>query len=182
MAEEPPNGNGGAATTPAADATDAVATAASAAVTFTAVKPQLFVEAPKGNEAVKFYKDAFGAEEVTRVNHPKRKAEQEIPLILSVELKIGSSSFIVADLTDEDSSAPVKIASTGCVFCLETENVDAAVSKAVAAGAVAEGEITEGGVADGGACCGGGVGGKLKDPFGNVWMICSSSSPVKKSE
>ncbi|MCD7449297.1 hypothetical protein HAX54_051037 [Datura stramonium] len=171
MAEEAKNGvaieaqNGGAAKE-----------ATQAAVVFTAVKPLLFVEAPKANDAVQFYKNAFSAEEVTRVNHPKRKAEQETPLILSVELKIGSSSFLVSDLTDEDSSAPVKIASTGCVICLETENVDAAVAKAVSAGAVADGEISEGG-ADG-ACCGGRVG-KLKDPYGNVWMICS---PVKKCE
>ncbi|CAN4102172.1 unnamed protein product [Withania somnifera] len=152
---------------------------AAAAVVFTAVKPQLFVEAPKGNDAVKFYKDAFGAEEVTRVNHPKRKAEQDIPLILSVELKLGSSSFIVADLTDDDSSAPVKTASTGCVFCLETEDVEAAVAKAISAGAVAEGEIAEGDAVVG-ACCGGRVG-KLKDPYGNVWKICSPP-PVKKCE
>ncbi|XP_059297779.1 uncharacterized protein At5g48480 [Lycium ferocissimum] len=146
-------------------------------VVFTSVKPQLFVEAPKANDAVTFYKAAFGAEEVTRVNHPKRKAEQETPLILSVELKLGSFAFLVADLTDEDSTAPVKTASTGCVFCLETEDVEAAIAKAVSAGAVAEGEIAEGDAAAAG-CCGGRVG-KLKDPYGNVWMICSL---VKKSE
>ncbi|KAJ8535644.1 hypothetical protein K7X08_023364 [Anisodus acutangulus] len=145
-----------------------------ATVVFTAVKPQLFVDAPKANDAVLFYKAAFGAEEVTRVNHPKRKAEQDIPLILSVELKLGSVSFLVSDLTDEDSAVPVKTASAGCVFCLETEDVEAAVTKAVSAGAVSGGEIAEGDAAA--ACCGGRVG-KLKDPYGNVWMICS---PVKK--
>ncbi|KAL3625748.1 hypothetical protein CASFOL_030277 [Castilleja foliolosa] len=39
----------------------------------------------------------------------------------------------------------VKSAVTGSVFCLETENVEAAVVKAVAAGAVSEGEISIGG-------------------------------------
>ncbi|XP_009758474.1 uncharacterized protein At5g48480 [Nicotiana sylvestris] len=143
-------------------------------VTFTAMKPQLIVEAPKAGDAVQFYKAAFGAEEVNRVNHPKRKAEQELPLILSAELKLGSTTFLVSDsdLTD-DSSAPVKTAS-GCVFCLETEDVEGAVAKAVTAGAVSEGEIAEGD----GACCGGRVG-KLKDPYGNVWLVCS---PSKKCE
>lgn len=79
--------------------------AESSPVVFAAVKPWLVVEAPKADEAVQFYKAAFGAEEVSRVNHPKRKAEQELPLILSAELKLGSSSIIVSDLTD-DSSAP----------------------------------------------------------------------------
>nr|GMD71170.1 Glyoxalase-like domain protein [Ipomoea batatas]GMD73175.1 Glyoxalase-like domain protein [Ipomoea batatas] len=137
-------------------------------VKFTALKPQLFVEAPKGNDAVLFYKAAFGAEEVSRVMHPKRKAEQEQPLILSAELKLGSTVFLVSDLT-EDSSAPVKGGLTTGVYCLETEDVDAAVANAVTAGAVADGEIVEGGE---GACCGGRVG-KVKDPYGNVWLICS---------
>ncbi|KAL6564948.1 hypothetical protein OROMI_016398 [Orobanche minor] len=140
-----------------------------AAVAFAVVKPWLVVEAPKGTDAVQFYIAAFGAEEVSRLNHPKRKAEQEIPLVLSAELKLGSSTIVVSDLTD-DTPASVKSAVTGSVFCLETEEVEAAVAKAVAAGAVAEGEISEGE----GACCGGRVG-KVKDPYGNVWLICSPS-------
>ena len=77
----------------------------SKAVTFSAVKPQLLVEAPKASDAVQFYKAAFGAEEVSRTMHPKRKAEQELPLILSAELKLGPSSILVSDLAN-DSSAP----------------------------------------------------------------------------
>lgn len=64
----------------------------------------------------------------------------------------------------------VKSAVTGSVFCLETEDVEAAVAKAVAAGAVSEDEISEGE----GGCCGGRVG-KVKDPYGNVWLICTPS-------
>lgn len=70
-------------------------------VVFTAAKPWLVVEAPKANDAVQFYKAAFGAEELNRVNDPKRKAEQELPLIRSAELKIGSSIFVVSDLSDD---------------------------------------------------------------------------------
>ncbi|KAK9281961.1 hypothetical protein L1049_004870 [Liquidambar formosana] len=142
-----------------------------AAVTFTAVKPQLLVEAPKANDAVQFYKAAFGAEELSRTMHPKRKADQELPLILSAQLKLGSSIILVSDLVD-DSAAPVKAEGTGCVFCLETEDVEAAISKAVTAGAIKEGETAEGE----GACFGGRVG-KVKDPYGFVWLICS---PGKK--
>uniref|UniRef100_A0A5B6Z2G4 VOC domain-containing protein n=1 Tax=Davidia involucrata TaxID=16924 RepID=A0A5B6Z2G4_DAVIN len=146
---------------------------ASKAVAFSALKPQLFVEASKANDAVQFYKAAFGAEEVNRTMHPKRKADQELPLILSAELKLGSSSILISDLAD-DSSAPVKTTGTGCVICLETEDVETAVAKAVKAGAVSEGgEVAEGE----GACCGGRVG-KVKDPYGFVWLICS---PAKKT-
>ena len=63
--------------------------------------------------------------------------------------------------------ARVKTRGNGCVICLETEDVKAAISKAVNAGAVSEGE---------GACCDGLVG-KVKDPYGFVWQICT---PAKK--
>ncbi|GJS93931.1 retrotransposon protein, putative, ty1-copia subclass [Tanacetum coccineum] len=76
-------------------------------VTFTAVKSQVFVEATKVNDAVLFYKSAFGAEEVNRVSQPKRKADQEMPLIQSVEIKLGSASIIVADASDDDTSVVI---------------------------------------------------------------------------
>ncbi|CAK9140864.1 unnamed protein product [Ilex paraguariensis] len=145
----------------------------STVVTFTAVKPQLFVEASKANDAVQFYKAAFGAEEVNRALHPKRKADQELPLVLYAELKLGSFTILVSDLND-DSSALIKSVGTGCVICLETEDVEAAVAKAVNAGALSEGETTEGD-----ATCFGGRVGKLKDPYGFVWQICSpAKNPV----
>ncbi|XP_057437168.1 uncharacterized protein At5g48480 [Lotus japonicus] len=147
--------------------------AAAAVVSFVAVKPQLLVEAPKANDAVLFYKAAFGAEEVSRALNPKRKADHELPLILSAELKIAGSSILVSDLA-VDSTAPAKTGGNGIVLCLETEDVEAAVAKAVRAGAVKEGEVVEG---EGGACCGGLVV-KVKDPYGFIWQICS---PVKAS-
>ncbi|KAD5317710.1 hypothetical protein R6Q59_033043 [Mikania micrantha] len=142
-------------------------------VTFSALKPQVFVESSKANDAVAFYKSAFGAEEVNRVSHPKRKADQELPLLLSAEIKLGSTYILISDVSD-DSTAPVKTVSSGLMFCLETEDVEAAVDMAVKAGAVADGEITEGE----GTPYGGRVG-KVKDPYGIVWVICT---PAKKCD
>lgn len=138
--------------------------------TFSAMKTQLFVEATKANDAVEFYKAAFGAEEINRVTQPKRKADQELPLVMSAELKLGDSIFIVSD----DSSAPFKSDIGGCFFCLETEDIDAAVAKAVKAGGVRNGEKVE---VDG-ACIGGRVE-KVKDPYGNFWIICSPAAANK---
>lgn len=76
-------------------------------VSFTAVKSQLFVEAPKANDAVQFYKTAFGAEEVSRTVHPKRKAEQELPLVLSAELKLAGFTILVSDLADDSDDSYV---------------------------------------------------------------------------
>ncbi|CAK7349444.1 unnamed protein product [Dovyalis caffra] len=122
-------------------------------VSFKALKPQLFVEATKANDAVQFYKAAFGAVETCRNTQPKRKAEQELPHIISAQLQLAGYTFVVSDLAEDSASA--KAGGTGFALCLETEDVEAAVSKAVAAGAVAEGEIAEG---DGACCCAGRVG------------------------
>ncbi|XP_017985277.1 PREDICTED: uncharacterized protein At5g48480-like [Theobroma cacao] len=134
------------------------------------MKPQLMVEAPKALDAVQFYKTAFGAVEAGRTVYLKRKAEQELPHILSAQLELAGSTILVSDIAED--SAPVKTEGNGCVLCLETKDVEAAIAKAVSAGAVAKGEITEGD----GACCGGRVG-KVKDPYGYVWLVCT---PAKK--
>lgn len=70
-------------------------------VVFSSLKPQLCVQAPKAADAVQFYKAAFGAEELKRATHPKRKAEQDLPLILCAELKIGPCIVVVCDQIDE---------------------------------------------------------------------------------
>ena len=75
-----------------------------AAVKFTAIKPQLMVEAPRAVDAVQFYKKAFGAVEAGRTVYPKRKAEQELPHILSAQLELAGSTILVSDIADD--SAP----------------------------------------------------------------------------
>ncbi|KAK9993097.1 hypothetical protein SO802_022800 [Lithocarpus litseifolius] len=135
-------------------------------VKFTALKPQLAVEAPKANEAILFYKAAFGAEELGRTLHPKRKADQEHPLILSAQLSLAGSTILVSDLADP-SETPAKTEGTGLVFYLETDDVASAINKAVGAGAVVVSEIAEGE----GAGCGLSRVGKVKDPYGVVWAI-----------
>ncbi|KAG6407387.1 hypothetical protein SASPL_130376 [Salvia splendens] len=103
-----------------------------------------------------------GDSTVHEQNDPKRKAELELPLICSDELKIRSFVFVVSDLTD-DSSSPVKSSVSGLVFCLKTESVQSVVAKGVAAGAVSEDEMIE----CEGACCGG-VMCKVKDSYCNL--------------
>lgn len=66
-------------------------------VSFTGMKPQFLVEAPKADDAVKFYKAAFGAEEVRRACDTKRKAEQDQPFIRYAELKLAGFTILVSD-------------------------------------------------------------------------------------
>ncbi|XP_078434531.1 lactoylglutathione lyase / glyoxalase I family protein [Wolffia australiana] len=129
-------------------------------VVFHSLKLQLAVPAQKAEEAVEFYKKAFGAVEVFRVSGPKRKADQEIPSLHLAEIKIGSAFLIICERS-EDSEEAVGV---GAAFHLETDEAKAAVDKAVKAGAVLDGDLAE----DNGA-----ISGKLKDPFGYVWIINS---------
>ncbi|KAJ6941622.1 hypothetical protein NC651_007405 [Populus alba x Populus x berolinensis] len=138
-----------------------------AEVSFKSFKPQLFVEASKANDAVQFYKTAFGAVETCRTTQPKRKADQELPHIVSAQLQLAGSTFVVSGLSDD--SASTKAGGTLFAMCLETEDLEAAVTKAVAAGAVAEGGIVEG---EGACCCAERVT-TVKDPYGFVWQFCS---------
>lgn len=71
---------------------------------YKAFRPQLLVQSPKASDAVVFYKAAFGAEEVDRTQHPKRKADQETPS-LSVELYLSGSLFFVSDVVDDSDTA-----------------------------------------------------------------------------
>ncbi|KAI3926376.1 hypothetical protein MKX01_032564 [Papaver californicum] len=82
----------------------------SVSVSVISVKPQLVV-----------------CEELKRDLHHKRKADQELPPVVSAELKLGSFVFM-------------------------TDDVNGLIKGAVSAGAVLDGEITEG--AEEG-CCGG---------------------------
>lgn len=72
------------------------------AVTFSKLKPHIFVEAPQANLAVQFYKAAFGAEEVKRVSQWRVLWGQGPMLTISAELKLGSTTFIVSDITRDD--------------------------------------------------------------------------------
>ena len=70
-------------------------------VQFVALKPKLVVPSQEAEEALLFYKEAFGAEEVSRVSCPKRKADQELPSLICAEIKIGSASVLVCDRSDD---------------------------------------------------------------------------------
>ncbi|ESQ32461.1 hypothetical protein EUTSA_v10005050mg [Eutrema salsugineum] len=143
--------------------------AAEKSVVFTAYKPQLIVEAQKVGDAVAFYKSVFGAVETGHSLYPKRKADQEIPHLLSAELKLAGATIVVSDVSLNSGSA----AKTGTVSAiLETDDVEAAVTKAVAAGAVKVEDVSE-------VEADGGVKGKVTDPFGFTWIF---SSPAKKTD
>ena len=97
---------------------------------------------------------------------PKGKDDQELPLILSVEVKITFCSLPVSDLAD-DSYALAKTVRTGCMICLETDDVEVVIGKVV----VVVGATNECATADGENACCGEHATKLKDSYGFVMAV-----------
>lgn len=80
--------------------------------------------------AVAFYRDAFGAEELSRIPTPDGR-------LMSVELRIGDSSLHVADEFPEMGVlAPPTIGGTAVVLALDVANAE--VSSAISMGPPAE--------------------------------------------
>ncbi|KAL0889900.1 hypothetical protein Bca101_013883 [Brassica carinata] len=155
-----------------AAAANGATTVVEKSVTFTSYKPQLVVEAQKVGEAVAFYKAAFDATETGHSLYPKRKADQELPHLVSAEIKLAGATIVVSDVSVHSGAN----AKTGTMSALlETDDVEAAVAKAVAAGAVKVEEVSEG-EADGG------VKGKVTDPFGFTWIFVSPAEKSDKEE
>ncbi|KAK6918411.1 Acyclic terpene utilization [Dillenia turbinata] len=72
------------------------------------------------------------------------------------------AAYITPDVSEYENG--------GCVMCLETEDIELALKKAVAVGAFSISEIMEGE-----GLCGGGVVAKVNDPYGFVWLMSSST-------
>ncbi|KAK9161731.1 hypothetical protein Syun_008072 [Stephania yunnanensis] len=136
------------------------------AVVFTAPNPHRSWRRRRAPIFVQFYKAAFGAEELKREMHTKRKAEQGAPSHPESELKVGSSQCSSSPITRRLSPLSLEVHSRA-----ETNDVEGAVSKAVKAGAIAEGEITEGENAT--------RVGRVKDPYGYVWLIRSAIAAMR---
>ena len=99
---------------------------------------------------LQFTKDVFGAEE--RMKHMRDEN-----IIMHAEIKIGDSSIMFADATDEFSS------STAGMFIYVT-NADATYNKAISLGATSVMPMCDQPY---------GRTGGVKDPHGNTWWITS---------
>ncbi|XP_050365091.1 uncharacterized protein At5g48480 [Argentina anserina] len=130
----------------------------------------LEVEAPKAEEAVQFYKEVFGAVEVERGANPKRKADQEQPLI-HVLLKFGSGKVLVVDRLEEE----LKTKKNSAFQLVSEDDVEAVIKKVVAAGGTTESGVTE----DQACFPGKHISGKVTDSFGVSWTIVGKKSTTE---
>jgi PhnB protein len=107
--------------------------------------------------AAAFYRDAFGAEEISRVPTPDGR-------LMSVRLRIGDGNLHLADEFPElGVLAPPSIGGTAVVLSMEVVDAEAVFAQAIAAGAEVREPLQDAFWGD--------RHGQLEDPFGHRWNI-----------
>lgn len=126
------------------------------------VIPHLVVRG--GNEAIDFYKNAFGAEEVMRMAMPDGK-------LMHGEIKIfGHMVFIGEECAEFGKLSPLSMPGSSVTIGLLVENADQVFEKAVKAGAEVAMPLEN--------MFWGDRYGQLKDPFGHCWGVAQHIEDV----
>jgi PhnB protein len=132
------------------------------------VTPRLVVR--DGAAAIAFYGRAFGAEELgDRFTGPDGE-------LIHAEIQIGDSVvMITGDAADGPVRSPERLGGmVTCVMSLYWENVDAAWERAVSAGAEVIYPLEDQFYGE--------RGGRLRDPFGQQWMMSQHIEDVSAEE
>lgn len=119
-------------------------------------------------EAIDFYKQAFGAEELSRLPGPDGR-------IMHAALRIGDSVIMMTDEAPEwNSLGPLAFNGSPVTIHLYVEDVDSLFQRAVAAGASVRISV--------GDMFWGDRYGALEDPFGHRWSIATRTRDVTPEE
>jgi PhnB protein len=122
----------------------------------------------EATNAIEFYKDAFGAEELMRMEAPGGK-------IGHAELKIGDSILMISDtFLQTTTRPPSELGGTTAGVFLYVEDVDSVVNQAVKAGAQITQEVED--------MFWGDRFGSVKDPFGHMWSIATHVKDLTPEE
>lgn len=120
------------------------------------------------DKAASFYREAFDAEEISRIPTPDGR-------LMSVQLRIGDAFLHIADEFKEmDVLAPPSVGGTPVVLALDVPDADAIFAKATAAGAVVRQPLQD--------MFWGDRHGQLEDPFGHRWNISHHLRDVPHDE
>ena len=118
--------------------------------------------------ALDFYKRAFGAQELMRMDGPDGK-------IGHAEIKIGDSKIMLADeMPGGGSQSPQSLGGTTGGIFLYVDNVDTVFSQAVSAGAKAEAQPTDMFWGDRFA--------RVTDRWGNDWGLAAHTQDMTPDE
>ena len=130
------------------------------------VTPYLILNDAK--HALEFYKKAFGAQEMSKMEAPNGK-------IAHAEIKIGDSMIMLADeMPGSGARSPQSLGGTGTGLFLYVDNVDSIYNQAVKEGA--KGDMPPQDMFWGDRY------GKVTDPFGHQWSLATHIEDVAPQE
>ena len=133
---------------------------------YNSITPYLIVKGAA--QAIDYYKNVFGATEVTRMSDPSGR-------IGHAELKIGNSHIMLADEFPEmEHRGPLSLGSSPVSILLYVEDVDSTVDRAVAAGAKILKPVQDQFYGD--------RSGFIRDPFGHLWGVATHKEDVSPQE
>jgi PhnB protein len=118
-------------------------------------------------KAIEFYKNVFGAQELSRMPDPSGK-------IMHAELKIGDSRFMLNDEVPGMSVAPAPAAIHSHSLFVYTEDVDSLFNRAVKAGSRSDMPPSD--------MFWGDRYGTFTDPFGHKWGVATHVEDVAPAE
>lgn len=129
------------------------------------VTPYLIVNGAAA--AIDFYKNAFGAKELFRMEHEGK--------IGHAEIKIGDSPIMLAD--EQPSMGyvgPVALSGTPVSLMIYVDDVDTIYSRAISQGGVELKPLQDQFYGD--------RSGTLKDPYGHIWTVATHKEDVTPEE
>jgi PhnB protein len=130
------------------------------------VTPYLIVKGAA--RALEFYKKAFNATELYRMEGPGGT-------IGHAEFQIGDSRIMIADeFPDMGARSPETIGGSPVGLCIYIEDVDALFKQALAAGGKQERPVVDQFYGD--------RSGTLRDPFGHQWTLATHKEDVSPEE
>ena len=133
---------------------------------YNTVTPYLIVS--DAAKAIEFYKQAFGATEIMRIESPDGK-------IGHAEIKIGDSPIMLGDeMPEMGYVSPQSLGGTPVTMMIYVEDVDTVAGKAVAAGAQELKPVADQFYGD--------RSGSFADPFGHQWHIATHIEDVSPEE
>jgi PhnB protein len=116
-------------------------------------------------DAMEYYKKAFGAVELFRMDHGGK--------IGHAEMKIGDSPFMLGD-ENAQYKGPKSLGGTPMMLMIYVDDVDAIYPQAIAAGGIEVKPLQDQFYGD--------RSGTLKDPFGHVWTVATHKEDVSPEE
>ncbi len=117
--------------------------------------------------AIEFYKAAFGATEVMRLDDPSGN-------LMHAQIKIGDSPIDIAPEQGTYNRSPQSLGGSAVPIELYVEDVDALAERAIALGAKLIFPIADQFYGD--------RGGRLEDPFGHMWIVSTHKEDVPPEE